>query len=85
MYNRSQKENFRKKIEELIGGRGKQKRSRKDDTTTIDDNSNDNANNDNINNDLMISNDTETSSSVNKIHVQRWISGNTKIEGIRKY
>lgn len=72
MYNRSKKDNYRKRIEEVIGGR--QKRSRGNSVTASNDSSsgtNDNAKNDEPN--------------INKIRVQRWNPVGTRVEGIRKY
>jgi hypothetical protein len=75
MYNRSEKESYRKKIEELISGR--QKRSRKDDN----DNSSDDANYSNINENediSMLSDDIRENVNTNDIN-------GTRVEGIRKY
>lgn len=91
MYNRSKKDNYRKKIEELIGGR--QKRSRKDtsssktnadnDDITINDNSSmSNVNEDDVN---MLSDDISENDNIKNIHVQKWSPSSKNIEGIRKY
>jgi hypothetical protein len=100
MYNRNKKDNYRKKIEELIeGNKGRKKRSRKDSSSSKTSNndadndiiigSNDSTNDDNTS---IIFKDIDTTSrnineidSASKIRVQKWIPGSTKVEGIRKY
>ena len=89
MYNRDKKDSYRKKIEQLIGGR--KKRSRKDSSSNSNDannnitiSSNDNTNDDDTSN-KNIDDDTNEIGSTSRIHIQKWIPGNRKIEGIRKY
>jgi len=74
MYNRDKKDNYRKKIEELISGR--QKRSRREDN----DDSSDDANDSNINEneDSMLSDNIGENVNTNDIN-------STRVEGIRKY
>lgn len=100
MYNRTKKDNYRKKIEELIGGR--RKRSR--DETSSSKASADNDGVDGNSNDIIIDDsfsdnslskineevnftpgDISGNSNANKIYVQKWSPGGTKVEGIRKY
>lgn len=90
MYSRSEKDSYRKKIEELIGG--KQKRLRKDTSSSKTNTDNDVIINfDNSSNDIFddsISNINEdvnmTSGDTNKIHVHKWTSGGIKVKDIRK-
>jgi len=95
MYKRSKKDNYRKRIEKMIGGGQKYKTSSNidnydtniiTDTNTINDNDGDVANID-INessSDINI-NDKNDELSVNKICIQRWNPNGNRIEGIRKY
>ncbi|MBV8803275.1 MAG: hypothetical protein JO131_10015 [Gammaproteobacteria bacterium] len=98
MYNRNKKDNYRNKIEELIGGR--KKRSRKgssgsktsnndadnDVIINVDGSSNDNTNDDNTSNIFEDINATSSNiDSTNKIRIQKWIPDSIKVEGIRKY
>jgi hypothetical protein len=77
MYSRGKKDNYRKKIEDLIGG--SQKRQRKS------------SSNDDVDNNIIIDvsnkkNDNITSDvDKNKTYIQRWIPGSSKVEGIHKY
>lgn len=95
MYKRSKKDNYRKRIEKMIGGGQKHKTSSNidnydtniiTDTNIINDNDGDVANID-INessSDINI-NDKNDEPSVNKIRIQRWNPNGNRIEGIRKY
>jgi hypothetical protein len=95
MYSRSKKDNFRKKIEDLIEGRQKrQQKCSSNDADSIININVSNENNDNVtsnkNNDNATSNANKdiTSSEISnnrKIHVQRWTPGSLKFEGIHKY
>ena len=98
MYNCNKKDNYHKKIEELIERRNK--RSRKDSSSSktsnnddifinFDSSSNDNTNDDNTSNSTFegintISSNIDKIDSTSKIRVQKWIPGG-KVEGIRKY
>jgi hypothetical protein len=73
MYSRSKKDNYRQKIEELIEGR--QKRQRKCSSDDANENIDEN----------MASSEINNSSSNSKIRIQRWIPGNSKVEGNHKY
>jgi hypothetical protein len=96
MYKRSKKDNYRKKIEEMIGGRSQKRKLSSNidnyntniftDTNIINDNDGDDVNTD-INessSDINI-NDKNDEPSVNKIRIQRWNPNGNRIEGIRKY
>lgn len=74
MYNRNVKDEYRKKIEELIGGR-QRSNSGGDVINIIDDD-------DDTNKDINMSS-CDTNS--NTIRITRWTPVATKIEGIRKY
>ena len=98
MYKRSKKDDYRKRIEEMIGG--SQKRSREssannnnidnyntnisNDTTSIIDCSINDSNDDVVN---IVSSDINENDelNINKIRVQRWNPVSTRVEGIRKY
>src|SRR5215210_2227000 len=99
MYQRKRKNDFYKKIEQMIAGRKKRPYI---DTTNINDNNNDGTTNINDNNNISdttndnsnisdISNDNRDISGVNsspnnnKITLTRWTPVNKKIEGIRKF
>lgn len=95
MYKRSEKDNYRKRIEEMIGG--SQKRSREsfasssssgdfsnDTTSIIINDSNDDAVNI-TSNDINDNSSSINDNDANKIRIQRWKPTNTRIEGIRKY
>jgi hypothetical protein len=95
MYKRSKKDDYRKKIEEMIGR--SQKRSRKSsDISSKSDNNNINISdttsviNINDSNDDASSDINDSSSGINdnannKIRIQRWNPVSTRVEGIRKY
>lgn len=97
MYNRTKKDNYRKKIEELIGG--KRKRSRNEtssskanaDNDDVDGNSNDFIIDDSFSDNSIskineeVPGDISGNSNANKIYVQKWTPVSTKVEGIRKY
>lgn len=97
MYVRAKKDIYRKKIEELIGGRRKRSRNKTSadaDNDDVDGNSNDIIIDDsfsdnsksNINEEVnIIPGDISGNDNANKIYVQRWTPGSTKVEGIRKY
>ena len=98
MYKRSKKDDYRKRIEEMIGG--SQKRSREssannnnidnyntnisNDTTSIIDCSINDSNDDVVN---IVSSDINENDelNINKIRVQRWNPVSTRVEGICKY
>ena len=100
MYKRSKKDDYRKKIEEMIRG---QKRSRENSNNIINI---DNYNTTDCNSDINDSNDDVTSIAssninnsskdiddnirndkfdINKIRIQKWNPVGTRIEGIHKY
>jgi len=95
MYKRSKKDEYRKRIEEMIGG--SQKRSRVSSNSSNIDNYNTDSiskEKENDSNNDASSNDINDSSSgiaendefdINKIRVQKWNPVSTKVEGIRKY
>src|SRR6266480_3371323 len=97
MYQRKRKNDFYKKVEQMIAGREKRpyidttniNNNNNNGTTNINDNSN--ISNDNSNNISDISNDNRDISGVNsspnnnKITLTRWTNVNEKIEGIRKF
>ena len=98
MYNRNKKDNYRNKIEELIGGRKKCSRKGSSGSKTsnndadndviinVDGSSNDNTNDDNTSNIFEDINVTSSNiDSTNKIRIQKWIPDSIKVEGIRKY
>ena len=84
MYKRSKKEEYRKRIEEMLGGSQKRVRESNNidnhitnisnDTTSSDINDSSSGINDNAKNNEL---------NINQIHVQRWNPVNTRVEGIR--
>jgi hypothetical protein len=91
MYKRSKKDDYRKRIEEMIGGSQKHKTSSNidnydtniiTDTNIINDNDGDvvNIDTNESSSDININNKNDEPS-VNKIRIQRW----NPVEGIRKY
>ena len=99
MYQRKRKNDFYKKVEQMIAGREKRSyidttniNNNNGGTTNINDNSNiSDTTNDNSNNIGDFSNDNRDISWVNsspnnnKITLTRWTNVNEKIEGIRKF
>ena len=82
MYRRDVKNNYCKRIEDLIEGRPKRSWSSGDsDFNTYDNNETDNDVNDNSNN----NNNSSSSNIIGNISVKRWASKTTEIEGIRRY
>jgi hypothetical protein len=89
MYKRSKKDNYRKKIEEMIGGGQKRKISSdidNDDTNIINDNDIDVVNVDiNESTSDINNNDKNDEPNIDRIRVQRWTPNRNRVEGIRKY
>src|SRR6266516_96356 len=90
MYQRKRKNDFYKKVEQMIAGR--EKRPYIDTTNINNNNNNGGTTNINDNNNIGdISNDNRDISGVNsspnnnKITLTRWTNVNEKIEGIRKF
>jgi hypothetical protein len=94
MYKRSKKDDYLKKIEEMIGGSNKRKSSNNidnydtnivDDTNIINDDDTDVANVDiNESSSDINSNDKNDKPNINKLRIQRWNPNSNRIEGIRK-
>ena len=82
IYRRDVKDNYRKRIKDLIEGRLKRSRSSGDsDFNTYDNNKTNNDIDDNSNN----NNNSSSSNIIGNISVKRWASKTTEIEGIRRY
>jgi len=91
MYQRKRKNDFYKKVEQMIAGWKKRPYNDNNNGGTTNINDNSNIGNDNSNNIGDISNDNRdiggvnSSPNNNKITLTRWTNVNEKIEGIRKF
>jgi hypothetical protein len=94
MYNRNLKDDYRKKIEVLLGGRKKRRVNKNNNTNTNNNTNNTNNNTSNTNDNITNSNttddtdaDTDTDTDTNSTDTNINITNTTsdKIEGIRRY
>ena len=82
MYRRDVKDNYRKRIEDLIEGRPKHSRSSSDSNfNTYDNNETDN----DIDNNSNINNNSSSNNIIGNTNVKKWVPKTTEIEGIRRY
>jgi hypothetical protein len=95
MYKRSKKDDYHKRIEEMIGGSQKHSRKSFDNSSKSDNNNinisdttsviNINNGNDDASSDINDSSSGINDNAKNEICIQRWNSVGTRVEGIRKY
>lgn len=87
MYNRDKKDDYRKRIEEMIGG--KQKCSRGSSANSSNSNITASVSNNDVVNITSSSGIDDNSKNnefdINRIRIQRWSPINTKVEGIYEY